>query len=43
MNGITAKGGRDPDFPEDVMGGLKVALRRLSWRCGVSRVGLCVT
>ena len=33
---IVAKGGRDS--PEDVMGGLKVTLKRLSWRSEGAKV-----
>ena len=40
VGGITADGGGDA--PEDIMGGLKVALNSLSWRSGGSRVSLCM-
>ena len=41
VNGITADGGGDS--PEDIMGGLKVALNSLSWRSDCSRVGvICI-
>ena len=36
MTGITAVGGGDG--PEDIMGGLKVALNNLSWRSEASKV-----
>ena len=36
VNAISADGGGDA--PEDIMGGLKVALRTLSWRSTGSRV-----
>ena len=36
VGGISANGGRDG--PEDIMGGLKVALNNLSWRPAGSRV-----